>query len=203
MKIKRLGYFLWILALGLGSCKTTQEPPIDPGQLPKNLFYSTNEVFVCTGETFITSIPKVEGTSPMQFSLETEPNNPKIRIDESAGTIQIMADSPTGSYKAHVKVCNRTGNMVFKNIITFYISAFDPAGVNFENDVKPLVQIKCDPCHTSGGGRDWTNLNNTKKYILNIIEKTTSGEMPQNEAPLSSAEIQIFRDWLNNCFLEK
>jgi hypothetical protein len=203
MKINRLGYFLGILGLGLGACNTTQEPPIDPGQLPKNLFYSTNEVFVCRGEAFMTATPKVEGTLPIQFSLETEPNNPKIRIDKDMGAIQLMTDSPIGIYKAHVKVSNGAGNTVFKNIVTFYISAFDPAGVSFETDVRPLVQIKCDPCHTTGGGRDWTNLNNTKKYILNIIEKTASGEMPQGEAPLSAAEVQIFRDWLNNCFLEK
>ncbi len=202
MKSKIFFCLLYTLFAFITSCSSSKKEDISPDRLPNGLFYFQNEVFICQGVSFQSSEGNIKGDFPMEFSISTDPVNPKITIDKLNGKISVTPDAPIGIFKVNVKVRNAFGSQDFNNVITIYSSKLDMAGVGFNKDVRPLVQSKCDPCHTTGGGKDWTNSNNTKKYILKIIEKTSSGEMPQGEPRLTDLEIKILKDWMNNCFLD-
>jgi hypothetical protein len=200
-------YVLWLF---VGACSTSNNevvnppnnPPNNPtGGEPNSLFYNINHLFVCVGTATSSAAPNVQGDAPMQYSLTVEPANNKISID-AEGKIHVASDTPTGTFKAHVTATNSKGSKTFNNIFTAHVGQLNTSGVSFNKDVKPLVQSKCATCHTNGGGRDWTVYSNSKSNILRIIDQVESGNMPLGSSPLSAAEIQVFKDWMNNCFLE-
>ena len=89
------------------------------------------------------------------------------------------------------------------------------AEVSFNTDLLPILSMKCatENCHVAGGP---LNLDfSTYQTFINggvngpvfiagdaqgssIIDEIVSGRMPIGDAPLSAAEIQVFRDWINN-----
>jgi hypothetical protein len=204
MKVKTL-LVIYALFIFMWACSTSDEATPNPsptGQLPSSLSYTSNQVTFCVGTTTGSSNASIQGTKPITYTITVQPTNSKITIDGN-GKIMVASDAPAGTFKVSVTATNAVGSQTFTDVLTVNATEANTAGVSFNKDVKPLVQSKCTPCHVSGGSQpNWTNYSNAKNNIANMIARTESGSMPQGGPPLTAAEIQVFKDWMNNCFLE-
>jgi mono/diheme cytochrome c family protein len=89
-----------------------------------------------------------------------------------------------------------------------------PAGeVSFSADVLPIFEANCTRCHGSTRQNGGLELNSYTALMAGssdgaviipmdaagskLIELITSGAMPKNRTPLSSAEITLISDWIN------
>lgn len=78
----------------------------------------------------------------------------------------------------------------------------------FETDVKPLVNLKCAPCHTMGTKAHIGEYAIGKEQIDSIIvrikkEPTEKGFMPMKHDKLSDSAINVFVKWKADGLLEK
>lgn len=75
--------------------------------------------------------------------------------------------------------------------------------ISYVRDVKMLVESKCTPCHLPNKGGFKKSLDNYQAMADNIndvidrVERSTGDPkfMPFKHPPLSSAEIQMLKDW--------
>ena len=90
--------------------------------------------------------------------------------------------------------------------------------VSFSNDVYPIIQFRCLNCH--GGEKIEEGLNLTDYFgLMNgsingaivtpgdaenslFVEMVASQKMPKRGAKLTPAQVQLFRDWVNQGALE-
>ncbi|MDO9084618.1 MAG: c-type cytochrome domain-containing protein [Anaerolineaceae bacterium] len=90
--------------------------------------------------------------------------------------------------------------------------------VSFSNDVYPIIEFRCLNCH--GGEKIEEGLNLTDYFgLMNgsingaivtpgdaenslFVEMVASQKMPKRGAKLTPAQVQIFRDWVNQGALE-
>lgn len=82
--------------------------------------------------------------------------------------------------------------------------------LTYEADVKPIIAIKCAPCHIPPQGRKepYVTYAAVSKDIDEIIRrvKLTPGErgaMPQRNPKLSDSTIQVLEKWKADGLLEK
>ncbi len=89
--------------------------------------------------------------------------------------------------------------------------------VDFQTDVAPLLQVRCLRCHNPRDHRGGLSLQSAEEareggesgpviepgdaassYLLDLLMPTDGkAEMPKGEAPLTSAEIEIIRRWID------
>ena len=87
-----------------------------------------------------------------------------------------------------------------KNAETTKLSDDVESVVTFSQDIKPLLQEKCSPCHAGGNQVTLTQYDNAKAKIDAIIdrinrEEGSSGFMPRGRDKLSAPEINLFESW--------
>jgi hypothetical protein len=82
--------------------------------------------------------------------------------------------------------------------------------LTYEADIKPIIAVKCAPCHIPPQGRKepYITYAAVVKDVDNMIRriKLTPGErgfMPQRNAKLSDSTIQVFEKWKADGLLEK
>lgn len=76
---------------------------------------------------------------------------------------------------------------------------------SYTNDVLPLIQARCSPCHlpTKGGNKaNFENYASASKYAAQMIdriqiEKGSRGFMPMKGEKLSAEEITVFKKWVD------
>jgi len=84
----------------------------------------------------------------------------------------------------------------------------DSIGSSFAEDILPLINDKCSPCHTTSnsGGHTWTNYDEVfadKNLILSSINHEESTQnMPQGGDKLSEHLINTFDCWIINGALD-
>ncbi len=73
---------------------------------------------------------------------------------------------------------------------------------NYENNIAPVIQNFCSPCHISGKGKiePLNNYTAATEYIDDIIRRikkdpSEPGFMPMRQAKLSDSIIQLFVQW--------
>ncbi|MEO5600320.1 MAG: hypothetical protein ABIR06_05275, partial [Cyclobacteriaceae bacterium] len=172
---------------------------------PSNLSYSVNVLTINSGATGTAVTPIISGTSPFIFSLTSSPDGgASITIDNN-GIITTKSSLAAGTYKLSVNVTNSAGSGDFPDIYTINVNQVK--AVTFTNDVKPFFTQYCSTCHTTGPQTIYTNYNNASRDINLILDRVqrnqgSAGFMPKNGAPLSTTQIQILKDWLEQGLLQ-
>lgn len=172
---------------------------------PSNLSYSINSLVLTEGTTGSSVSPTINGTAPFVFNITSVPNaGGNITIDNS-GVITASNTLDTGSFDISVNVGNSVDTVLFTNVYTITVNP--TPSVTFQNDVRPLILQRCSSCHTGGSQLNFTVYANASANINSILGRVqrpqgTTGFMPQSGAPLSSAEIQLLQDWLDDGLLQ-
>ena len=208
-KYKNLFKLAFILVLVTAGCKNEPETnnPQPSAQKASNLIYSPNSLNVNTGQSASSAAPSVDGTGPFTYSLLTSPVNDEITIDANSGVISISGQSATGTFIANVTVSNAAGETSFSNALSISVSAPSPS-TTFVDDVLPIIQSSCAPCHVAGGANteysNYSNAKNNVSSIINRIKRTpgTPGFMPRNGSKLSDSDILLIEKWQTDGLLE-
>jgi hypothetical protein len=166
---------------------------------PSSLSYSANSMTINSGSAGTSVTPSISGTSPFTFSLTSSPNaGASVTIDNN-GVISANSSVAPGSYTLSVKVTNGAGTADFPAAYSIHVN--EVKAVTFANDVKPLMSLYCSTCHTTGPQTIYTNYSNASRdinVILDRVQRTqgAGGFMPKNGSPLTTAQVQILKDWL-------
>jgi len=90
------------------------------------------------------------------------------------------------------------------------IAAPVPVAITYQNNILPIVQTSCAPCHIAGKGNKLAldNYAGTREVVDDIlmrIQKSPGerGFMPARHSRLSDSTIAIFADWKTSGLLEK
>jgi hypothetical protein len=195
---------LLAVALSCGKSEPDPAPPVTPPTTvaPSNLVYSTTSLTTCQNEAKNSVTPTITGTPAPTFTATVNPTNAGITIDNITGRIAVSNTAAAGTFKVSVTATNSAGSQPFPDIFTVNITAPNPSGVNFDEEVLTLVNSKCAPCHTTGSQSKWNDFNTAKNGISAMISRTKSGSMPQGGPALSTAEIKILEDWVANCLIK-
>ena len=86
-----------------------------------------------------------------------------------------------------------------------------PVKLNYETDVKAVVEANCSPCHIpSKGGKkqaldNYAGVNKNIDDILRRIQlnPTNRGFMPDKRTKLNDSTINVFKQWKSDGLLEK
>lgn len=127
-----------------------------------------------------------------------------ITISSSTGVITASDQTAIGTYTISVRAINAIGSTDFTDAFTITVEDIANA-VTFTNDIKPLVEIKCTPCHVDGGTKpNWTVYETAKANASLIVTRTANGSMPLNGANggLSQEQKDLFAQWLADGTLE-
>jgi hypothetical protein len=80
----------------------------------------------------------------------------------------------------------------------------------FDKHIKPILAVKCSPCHTKAGDRinKWDNYNTTKTLITGVMGRITKDRkdplfMPQKGTPLDKEEMDLMNKWINDGLVEE
>jgi uncharacterized membrane protein len=89
-----------------------------------------------------------------------------------------------------------------EDCITTSASVKITSGVSYVNDIKPLIENRCDHCHGPGGvksDRDWTVYANVKTFAAAIKTRTANGSMPADMVGgLPQAERDLIACWVDD-----
>jgi hypothetical protein len=84
------------------------------------------------------------------------------------------------------------------------------AAVTYEQNIKPIVQASCTPCHIGGKGKrePLDNYASASKQIDEVLDRIQrapgeKGFMPLRHPKLSSDTIETFKSWKQKGLLEK
>jgi hypothetical protein len=167
---------------------------------PSSLSYSPASFTVTEGTAGSSSTPTIAGSQPMTYTISVSPSTPHISIS-SAGVISSGSSLTPGTYNVSVTAANSAGSQMFSNIYTITVNIASSSLVTFSNDIEPIVLNRCGSCHTPGGTqKDYTVYNNAKTdvdVILDRIQRAegSSGFMPHNGTPLTTAQINLIKQW--------
>lgn len=114
--MKTVIYSLGLILL-LFSISCTEEEVI---LAPDGLSYSPGTLSLTSIESVTSSIPIIEGTQPITFSLSGN-TIPQITID-AEGKITVASGATPGTYKPTVIATNKKGSKSFSNIITITVN---------------------------------------------------------------------------------
>lgn len=94
-------------------------------------------------------------------------------------------------------------------VITNTTVSCDSIAASFSQDILPLINSKCSPCHVDGnasGGHTWTNYDEVfadKNLILSAINhEPSTSNMPQGRDKLSDENIRLVECWIENGALD-
>jgi hypothetical protein len=113
----------------------TAEETVDP---PANLTYTSNSLNINEGDSAISVLPSVSGTSPMDFSITSSPSDNHISIT-SSGEIKVSSGLPVGTYIINVTASNAAGSVTFDNALTIVVSPIAPSELLYTPNYLSLV----------------------------------------------------------------
>jgi hypothetical protein len=71
-------------------------------------------------------------------------------------------------------------------------------------NVKPIIDVTCISCHNVSNKRgEYYDYNTVKNSVAKIISEIASGSMPKGSAKLSTAELNVIKQWQADGLLEK
>jgi hypothetical protein len=164
---------------------------------PTALSYSPNRINTEQGKTIASATPTITGTSPFTFSIaSTNTGNGQISINANTGVITASPTTPVGMYNIDINVRNTAGNATFVNALSIQIDAPAPVPISFAKDVQPFLQV-CGNCHA------YNTYSSAKANIDNILGRVqrqvgSAGFMPQSGIPLTRAQIDILKKWVDD-----
>jgi hypothetical protein len=174
---------------------------------PSSLAYSPNSYTVSQGTAGTSSTPTISGTQPVAYTVSAAPSTSNISIS-STGVISSNSSLATGTYNVSVTATNSAGNQVFSNIYTITVSATTASAITFTNDIKAIILSNCGNCHTAGGSQtEYALYNNAKTDVDMIIDRIqraelVAGFMPKNGSPLTTAQINLIKQWKTDGLIE-
>ena len=127
-----------------------------------------------------------------------------ITINSATGVVSISNSVGIGTYVLSFEVSNALGSTTFSNKLTVQVIDISNA-ITFNNDILPLIEGKCQPCHTpNGDNRNYTVYSTAKARAASIVIRTANGTMPRNGANggLSQAQKELFAQWVEDGTLE-
>lgn len=111
-------------------------------EAPAELVYSTKELNLEIGASGSSVEPTIKGTTPIYYTISSEPSNGgKITIDEK-GIIHISGTIAEGTYILTVVANNAAGSVVFKDIYKVTISKPQTAPANLVYSPNKLSLLK-------------------------------------------------------------
>ncbi len=205
---------LIILALAsalffIASCDDDNEPFV-PTVPPSNLDYPNHPSDTVTIGFFeeATSGPaSILGDTVISFSFTSRPyHEGDMAIDNSTGEIIFRSTLSPGFYEIDVTAVNEVASQVFRRALVVNKLESPPT---FSNDIQPLLQSKCAPCHTNPEGGlpyylDYANASQAIEAILDRVQRSPDegGFMPMRGEPLSAEEVGLLQGWQNEGLIE-
>jgi hypothetical protein len=178
--------------------------------LPSGLSYQPNNIETTVGKAISSSVPNIGGATPITFALKSVSPDAKGNITIAAnGVITANDKLEKGTYAVSVRATNSFGSAEFNNVFTISVKEETPppAKITFVDNVLPLMQRRCAPCHMPGGtqafSRNYGNYNQAKAQIDAIISSTSAGRMPPSNPRLTAEEIELLRQWKRDGLLER
>ncbi|MDQ3191680.1 MAG: hypothetical protein M3Q58_08810 [Bacteroidota bacterium] len=90
---------------------------------PSSLIYSPNGLGLVAGNSGSSSVPTVQGTTPITFTMISSPNTSEISIDTNLGIISASNALAVGSYSIDVIASNSAGTTTFTGVYTISVSS--------------------------------------------------------------------------------
>jgi hypothetical protein len=173
-------------------------------ELPKKLIkveglvYTNTNISIDSGSVYSSSLPSYVSESNVVFEITTIPDSKGNIEINNEGKISTKSELDKGNYQINVKTTNSAGTSLFTNALNITVIK-KTAKITFQNNILPLVTQKCTPCHTSGS-ESFKIYENAKirvdEYIRRTqLESTEEDFMPNGKTPLSSTEIELFKQW--------
>ena len=164
---------------------------------PQSITYTESPLSVVTGVRYISEPPEIDDLAgSLRFSLPDSPE-PWLAIDETSGVLRISESAKPGAYKIPVTVSNDVGEVRIDSAVELTVRAF----VTFNDDIKPLVEYRCAPCHTFGTGTENLTVYETAakkpdKILTRIqLPSTDRRAMPPGGPQLSELDRSLFVRW--------
>ncbi len=112
----------------------------DDPEPPSQLLYSPSSANLLAGNSFSSTIPEIQGRSPFSYSINQNPAQGFISIDEQ-GIISSTQDLTDGTYILNVDVSNTAGTVTFNSAFTITVStaASPPSDLLYSVDSLSLI----------------------------------------------------------------
>lgn len=198
-------YIFFLLSFVFGSCKHETHSNLEA---PANLVYTPNSITSKRGFIINSNVPSIVGSNPIKYSLSVIPDAAgAISIEPSTGVISSNPMLTIGEYKVTVLAENSMASTTFASAFTINITD-NPDLITFENNIKPLIQTHCSPCHVAGGSKSLLeNFANSSLQINSILNRVNrmegeDGFMPKDETKLSDSDIALIKKWQTDGLLE-
>ncbi|MFY7810248.1 MAG: hypothetical protein ACOVQ2_00810 [Flavobacterium sp.] len=87
------------------------------------------------------------------------------------------------------------------------LKAPTPILVNYKENIKPIMSVKCNYCHNGQGLTSYLTYEETKNSIIQILNRIQKNEgeagfMPSGRPKLSQSDINTFLKWQTDGLLE-
>jgi hypothetical protein len=180
-----------------------------PGNIaPSKLNYDPATLATEEGTSAESSVPTIEGTTPISYTLTTVPDaGSDITINANTGVITAKGTT-AGIYSTIVTATNEAGSTEFEAPLSVEVKA--RAKITYKANIQGVIANNCTPCHVTGGGN--TKYGNSfaaaKGGIDNIINRVnrmqgSAGFMPQSGIKLDSATLALIAQWKTDGLLEE
>jgi hypothetical protein len=164
---------------------------------PESITYTQSPLSVPTGVPFVSEPPEIDDLAgSLQFSIADSPA-PWLAIDDASGVISISETATPGVYEIPILVSNDVGEVRIDRAVEIIVRAF----VTFNDDIKPLVEFRCAPCHTFGTGTENLTVYETAakkpdKIVTRIeLPSTDRLAMPPGGPQLTELNRSLFIRW--------
>ncbi len=186
-----------LLAVFLISCNSSTDTE-DLTLNAEAIRYSTDTLVVLNSQTLSTNRPILTPINADVTSYQlSSKQNEGISIDFKTGIISVSSNSKEGSYLIDLELQNKNGSFFFTNVLTVLRRK-----IQFGNDIEPMFNINCTPCHIFGTDGNWLLYDEAKNNIDTIILRTiTNADMPPS-APLEQSEKDLILQWKIDGLLE-
>ncbi len=113
---------------------------------PSNLTYSPNTVEINAGTAVTSSLPSIQGTLPITYTMTTSPVTDKISIGNN-GTISVASTLTAGTYNVNVTAKNEASTITFNNVFSVTVKstntpASPPSSLSYSPKILTIEQGK-------------------------------------------------------------
>ena len=197
----RTTVFVCLLLAGCNSSKEEVKPTpeIVP---PSGLVYSPSAAEITIGQSFNSSAPTLSGTSPFTFSLSVAPQATGFSIAAN-GTVSGAGNLALGIYTLTVTARNAAGQTTGTLTVTVKEGTPEPEPKITYAQVRPILSANgCIGCHAGFG-----SFSGARSSITGILDRVQrqpgqAGFMPQGGQPLSTAEVNTLKKWVEDGLTE-
>jgi hypothetical protein len=137
---------------------------------PTNLIYSVNKLELEFGVAGNSVVPSIQGNSPINFSIVTNPQTNKISINNQ-GVITTAANLESGNYTINVIASNVAGTVTFTNAFSVIVKT-----VNAPSNLVYLPN-KIDIEEGQKGNSSVPTLNGTPTFTFSLTTNPVSNQI--------------------------